>query len=848
MSVTVVLTSCNRPDLLEKTLESFLSTNTYPIKQWIISEDSGKEWVNAALMKKYPDFTWICGKRGQIKSIDEAYSLVTTEYVLHWEEDWLTHADGFIEESIAILKSSKTSAVMLRKYGDGYTMSDTPPFLDSKNGWGYFSFNPGLRSMAYMRFLFPNGFGAIATFDPKNAHTAERAINDYVRDKGFRLALTSRAEGYVSHIGWGRHVEDEPRIGLCMIVKNEAHIIHESMQCTLPLVDTYCIVDTGSTDDTIKIIKDFYGSRNIPGVVYERPWKDFGTNRSEALALCDGRMDYILVIDADDLMSFPPNGKQTLLKHMKTDPNNFMVQIRQGSLEYYRSQIFKANDNWHYKGVLHEYPTNGKPNKTLQLTPEFWMESRRIGGRNKTGDKLQRDIDVLEKGILEEPKNERYVFYLAQSYRDSGNVPKAVEYYKKRVEMGGWVEETYVAAMNVCRLTNEKEWAWKAHEVNPKRIECLVSYMSHCRTTDKWSQELYAMAKYAATIPKPTDQVLFLETDVYDWKVWDELSIISYFTGHPDTAWEASKKLLNNPAVPSHQRDRIRKNSKFGIPKDVILAARKDSTGYYWQGLLSKCSYSGRIVSFLKETILTLDRRASMVITDTDGFVTNDEFESLPPSNKKQVRPESELSMLISKVAEGAVAIVGALATRDVYNRRVIYLPLDDETFQGGLQLGDITPWDERLNAAIWRGNNHGNGIRQKVIDTLKGSMLADVKFVGPDVEWMSIQDQMGYKYIFIIDGTCIASNHQWVFGSGAVPIIVTHPKNNHWFKSHLRAMENYVPIDYDLSNLDAMLKWLVDNDDLARGIAENAKSLADRIFAPEYQKQYLLQELRSIV
>jgi hypothetical protein len=60
--------------------------------------------------------------------------------------------------------------------------------------------------------------------------------------------------------------------------------------------------------------------------------------------------------------------------------------------------------------------------------------------------------------------------------------------------------------------------------------------------------------------------------------------------------------------------------------------------------------------------------------------------------------------------------------------------------------------------------------------------------------------------------------------------------------------MENYVPIEYDLSNLDTMLKWLVDNDELARGIAENAKSLADRIFTPEYQKEYLLQELRSIV
>ena len=39
--VTVVLTSCNRPDLLEKTLDSFFKYNTYPITTFNIIDDSG---------------------------------------------------------------------------------------------------------------------------------------------------------------------------------------------------------------------------------------------------------------------------------------------------------------------------------------------------------------------------------------------------------------------------------------------------------------------------------------------------------------------------------------------------------------------------------------------------------------------------------------------------------------------------------------------------------------------------------------------------------------------------------------------------------------------------------------
>ena len=53
------------------------------------------------------------------------------------------------------------------------------------------------------------------------------------------------------------------KIGLCLIVKNEAHIIRESLSCTLPLIDTFSIVDTGSSDNTIQVIKDFIKKKEL---------------------------------------------------------------------------------------------------------------------------------------------------------------------------------------------------------------------------------------------------------------------------------------------------------------------------------------------------------------------------------------------------------------------------------------------------------------------------------------------------------------------------------------------------------------------------------------------------------
>ena len=94
------------------------------------------------------------------------------------------------------------------------------------------------------------------------------------------------------------------------------------------------------------------------------------------------------------------------------------------------------------------------------------------------------------------------------------------------------------------------------------------------------------------------------------------------------------------------------------------------------------------------------------------------------------------------------------------------------------------------------------------------------------------------------MDGACIASNHQWVFGSGSVPVMVTHPDNEYWFREYLVPMVNYVPIKYDLSNLIEQLEWLVSHDDEARSIAVAAKELSIRIFAPAFQREYIKTKL----
>ena len=354
------------------------------------------------------------------------------------------------------------------------------------------------------------------------------------------------------------------RIGLSMIVKNESHIVHEVLNSSLPFIDTFCILDTGSTDNTVQIIRDFYASKGIPGIVHQSDWKGFGKSRSEALSLCTD-MDYILMIDADDLIEGPPNVKEFLLKALYvTLPNACNIHLKRGSLEYERTQIFKAKDGWRYEGVLHEYPTNDKEkNIHVRLPKEIWMTGRTMGARSMLeGNKYQRDAETILEALKEEPENMRYMFYLAQSYRDAGMREESITWYKKRFEAGGWLEEQFICALNLTRLLGCKEWAWKAHEICPNRTESLVSYMSLCRAQGKWSRELLSMCLYASSIPKPEGTFLFLEADTYDWKVWDETSIVASYCKAFDVAKVAYTRLLKDKKYPPEQEARIRENFK----------------------------------------------------------------------------------------------------------------------------------------------------------------------------------------------------------------------------------------------------------------------------------------------
>ena len=93
-------------------------------------------------------------------------------------------------------------------------------------------------------------------------------------------------------------------ICLNMIVRNEENNIIKCFDSIINLIDFYVISDTGSTDNTIAVIKNYFKEKGIDGFVFEDEWKDFSYNRNMALKHAKevSNSDYLFIMDADDYL------------------------------------------------------------------------------------------------------------------------------------------------------------------------------------------------------------------------------------------------------------------------------------------------------------------------------------------------------------------------------------------------------------------------------------------------------------------------------------------------------------------------------------------------------------------
>ncbi len=383
------------------------------------------------------------------------------------------------------------------------------------------------------------------------------------------------------------------RICVCMIVKDEAAVIARCLVSLRRFVDCWCIVDTGSQDATMTLVRSTMGG--MPGELHQRPWRNFAHNRNEALALGRALLhglppmtdrvgaDYLMVIDADETLVLPAGFVRPPLTAAGYD-----LQMRYGDMRYARPSLLAADRSWQYHGVLHEYLECADGPATVPLAGPY-VEVRPEGARSANPRKFHDDAALLERALVDEPENARYWFYLGQSWRDAGDPAKALDAYRRRAQLPGWEEKNWYALLQIARLseqligkdleapqsrfaalrpTDDAASVRAAYELayqrRPSRAETLVDLARWHRLNSRFAEALL-WARAAAQIPLTTDR-LFVEPAAYGWCALDEWSIAAFYC---DCLVEGAQALrrLRDAAPPAAEMPRIRDNCGFYAAK-----------------------------------------------------------------------------------------------------------------------------------------------------------------------------------------------------------------------------------------------------------------------------------------
>ena len=359
-----------------------------------------------------------------------------------------------------------------------------------------------------------------------------------------------------------KELKQDPLLVVALMIKNEAPVIADTLRpMVVSGIDSFLIFDTGSTDDTIEKVDQFFSDNGIRNyAIVQENFVDFATSRNRALDLVDEyfpQATFILMPDAEWLVY---NGEQLLsfCKEHKND-NHASYRIRMvhnGSLEFYVDRLMRRSCHCRFKSPVHEYLVS----PSVMTTPAdiyFVMNTTQYGAE-KTRNRWKRDVGYLLKAYAEEPTNARTAFYLGQTYACLGDKDNAFRFYQLRSQLPSWAEEDYETVYRLgetvedlaLKDTNHQtiyDWPlalWyylQAYSMRPCRIEPLIRIAQHYMRQEDY-ETAFLFAWRAFETPYPTHEILFVSKEMYNYTRYDIVAQCGLKIGQYEKALEAIHK------------------------------------------------------------------------------------------------------------------------------------------------------------------------------------------------------------------------------------------------------------------------------------------------------------------
>lgn len=333
---------------------------------------------------------------------------------------------------------------------------------------------------------------------------------------------------------------------LVSIVKNEEANITRLLDSVVNVVEEYVIVDTGSTDGTVDLIRQ----HPLRGHVVHHTFVNFQESRNKSLeaARQHSTASYFLFLDADmelvatpDFLAFTGQVGDMIQSHASLSYRNVRV-------------VHRDVPGVQYIGVTHEYLST--PNVPIHHFPENVVCIKDHGDGGCKADKFERDIRLLTTYLQDHPDDARSMFYLAESFHHSDQHREAIEWYQRRICAGGWEQEVWYSQFKILKCYIAMGKLDDAKSCIPPTEKSRAEAMYHlCRALREAGRhhEAFYYCMRAKTIPFPDETTtLFVERHVYSYLLDFEASILWFYISPREKrrGLELTWRVLSNSQVP----------------------------------------------------------------------------------------------------------------------------------------------------------------------------------------------------------------------------------------------------------------------------------------------------------
>lgn len=258
-----------------------------------------------------------------------------------------------------------------------------------------------------------------------------------------------------------------------MIVKNEEDVIGRCLDSVKDLVDEINIIDTGSDDQTKKIVEK-YTNR-----IFDFVWiDDFAAARN--FAFQQATKEYVLWLDADDIFTEEDQEKFKILKE-NFPPGADAISMKynlsfdeEGNVSFFswRNRLVKRENHFKWIGAVHEY---------LEVYGKIYNSEVAVTHASEYHDS-DRNINIYRKMIASGEKlSPRDTFYYANELMDHQHFKEAIQYYEEFLTSQlGWIEDNIRACFNIADCYHNLEDKTKALKATLRTFEYDVPRPEAC--------------------------------------------------------------------------------------------------------------------------------------------------------------------------------------------------------------------------------------------------------------------------------------------------------------------------------------------------------------------------------